>query len=282
VKYVHKANAAFFDGSHIALACEKCHGPEGPKLVYDRTRAANGSLPRLTAVSSRGTPRMVDADQSPVPRPRGGTRAGQAVEPAVARWRFKTVTTACASCHQDPHLGQVGAACERCHAVAGARFALVGFSHQAAYPLTGRHERLECIKCHKAETAQFPAARGTAVRLTGIEKTCQTCHADVHQGQVGSTCETCHDTATFRIESYTHKNRALTDFFVGQHLEARCQQCHPPVAVRGTSGVSQVVQYRVDARCTTCHTDVHRGQLGDRCLDCHRLKAATRSSGVRL
>ena len=106
----------------------------------------------------------------------------------VDGWTFKNLPTACATCHQDVHLGQVGTACEACHRVDAAKFAPVKFSHaKAAFTLTGRHETVECRKCHKPETGAFPAGAGTAVRLKGLATACASCHQDQHLGQLGGS-----------------------------------------------------------------------------------------------
>ncbi len=58
----------------------------------------------------------------------------------VKDWTFKNVTTACATCHNDVHLGQVGSKCETCHTIDAAKFEPVKFSHAGSkFPLTGKH-----------------------------------------------------------------------------------------------------------------------------------------------
>jgi hypothetical protein len=190
---------------------------------------------------------------------------------------FTRTATACASCHADVHLGQVGAKCEGCHAVAAAKFALAGFSHaQTAFPLGGKHAPVPCASCHKRETASFPSGAGTAVRLTGMGRACVSCHQDPHGAQLGTSCEQCHSADTFQIRRYTHRNaRALSAFFAGAHQAARCEACHTraaaPAGVRAGRGAAAAVRYQLPTTCTSCHQDRHRGALGPRCETCHRL-----------
>lgn len=225
--YTHARQPAFFAGQHAPVACVKCH------------------------------------DKTVVPSRTGG--------PVVYRVGYRTTPTTCVSCHQDVHLGQVSTTCENCHAITTARFGVVGFSHAITkFPLTGKHGPVPCEKCHKVETSRFPAGPGTARRLTGITTTCATCHADPHQGQLGPTCQTCHTSETFVVAKYVHQNaRTLREFFTGRHNAATCIQCHTPL-VAPAAGTAPVANYRVTTRCTSCHTDVHKGALGTDCAACHK------------
>jgi hypothetical protein len=72
--------------------------------------------------------------------------------------------TACASCHADPHAGQLGMACEDCHKAD--RFRLARFDHdRAGWPLRGKHFVTPCINCH------------TNQRWIGLTTDCYDCHA---------------------------------------------------------------------------------------------------------
>ena len=220
--------AIFFDGGHAALTCAQCH-------------------------TSTMQP----------------TRTGSAVP--LLRIGFTTTPTACVSCHKDVHLGQLKQACETCHPVETPKFRVTEFAHAATrYPLTGKHAPLQCEACHKVETGAFPAGHGTARRLTGMDTACASCHQDPHRGQLGRECETCHGTDTFDARRYTHKNaRSLRAFFTGRHASATCAACHKPLA--GNPAESKAVaNYQVSTRCTTCHTDVHKGALGSACETCHK------------
>lgn len=203
-------------------------------------------------------------------RPALGARP-TAARVEVLNVAFKNLATACASCHADVHLGQVGMACETCHGVEGAKFSLVGFSHQTTgFPLTGGHRTIACAACHKSETGAFPAGTGTAVRLKGVAVQCRACHKDVHLGQFSDRCESCHSTDRFKLPKYTHANAKLRDFFVGRHATATCQACHATVTKDFPGGRGTAMLFKLDTRCVTCHRDAHNGSLPD-CGTCHRL-----------
>jgi hypothetical protein len=159
---------------------------------------------------------------------------------------------ACDTCHADPHLGQVGTACDRCHVVSAAKFAPVGFSHDATrFPLSGRHKTAECLKCHPSETRAFPAGTGTAKRLSAIPSECRACHKDPHLGQVDSTCTTCHSTTSFRLLVYTH--RGMDDFFTGFHGRLPCRSCHKTEQGQFPAGAGTAVRFKVGRTCASCH-----------------------------
>jgi hypothetical protein len=163
-----------------------------------------------------------------------------------------TPTMECRTCHNDVHLGQLGAACESCHDIGAARFAPAGFSHgKTHFPLAGRHALLECVSCHAEQTGQFPAGVGKAKRYAPMLSTCRTCHEDPHLGQLSETCETCHGNATFTMATFVH--RGMDDFFGGFHGGLTCQSCHKQEtgvfpARRGTA-----VRYRLERTCAACH-----------------------------
>lgn len=245
----------------LGTTCERCHSSSG-------FRMAAFVHPRFADFFA-GQHAPVACDQCHMRDKPAGRVAASTV--AV---RFKNVSTACATCHRDAHAGQEGTACEACHSIKAARFAADGFSHaKTAFALTGRHESLVCADCHKRETGAFPAGTATSVRYKGTPAQCRACHEDVHQGQLTTSCESCHTTTAFKLASYVHKNSALliSGFFGGRHAVLSCQACHKPTAAQVKAARAGALQFKVDSRCVSCHVDVHRGALGTRCLDCHRI-----------
>ena len=248
-KDVHKAE--------LGKACEACHTPVSFRVPgFNHPR-----LPEFFAGQHQGVP----CAKCHVARAPGApARTGVPVD----GWTFKNLPTACATCHQDVHLGQVGTACEACHRVDAAKFAPVKFSHAgAAFKLTGRHETVECRKCHKSETGAFPAGAGTAVRLKGLATACASCHQDQHLGQLGGACESCHTPASFKVASFKHANQAT--FFLGKHATQPCSACHKPTAAVYPAGRGTTVRYKGVTACASCHTDTHAGSMGSTCEGCH-------------
>lgn len=106
--------------------------------------------------------------------------------------RFKPIGADCATCHRDPHVGQLGVACESCHG--SDRFTIADYTHRSTALrgfFVGRHRSAQCVDCHKQTTGRFPAGDGSAIRYRMLAE-CTTCHADVHNGALGTDCIRCH------------------------------------------------------------------------------------------
>ena len=222
--------------------CESCHRPSTFKaagFTHPRTpEFFAGSHQGLTCVKCHVRP----ADprvQRPAPEP----APGRATPPA----------TACSACHADVHLGQVGAACDRCHAVEAPKFQPVKFSHTtASFALDGKHTAVPCAKCHASQTAQFPSGTGTARRLKPVSAECGSCHQDPHLGQVQGSCARCHSAATFKMTSYQHAG--LDNLFgVATHARLACRSCHKTETGRFPAGWGTAVRLRVGRTCLECH-----------------------------
>ena len=160
---------------------------------------------------------------------------------------------ACAACHADPHLGQVGGACDRCHAVDAAKFAPARFSHGAtAFALEGRHASTACARCHARETATYPAGPGTAARLRPMPADCRSCHRDPHLGQTDRPCSACHTPTTFAVTGYPHAGLERV-FGVGNHNQLACRACHKVETGQFPAGRGTAVRLKPPRGCIECH-----------------------------
>lgn len=155
--------------------------------------------------------------------------------------------------------------CKTCHTEhKGRAYDVVGldkatFDHSATdFELKGKHKGVQCGRCHvskkKGEPVKFRAAAGQ----------CLDCHKkdDVHKGRLGKKCGDCHSASSWHKESsFDHEK---TDFPLrGAHKEVSCASCHPNERYKDIS-----------TRCYGCHSinDVHRGNYGEKCKDCHSQK----------
>jgi hypothetical protein len=175
------------------------------------------------------------------------------------------LSASCASCHKDPHRGEMQThACSGCHAQEAWKPA-TGFDHgKSGFPLTGRHTAVACERCH----VPGPAAAGADVERTFrtvAGKDCVSCHEDAHKGRLGRSCAQCHTTAAWRGArplSFDHGRTAYP--LAGRHVGVACERCHVP---------GRPLRMKHD-RCADCHNDVHGGQLAfrtdaGRCESCH-------------
>jgi hypothetical protein len=182
--------------------------------------------------------------------------------------------TACASCHEDPHRGQIGTRCESCHGVSAWKPAS-GFDHQKTdYPLTGAHVKTECAACHLAPrvvTAQDAKGQPIAQWKPLAHAECGACHKDPHAGRFGAACAKCHTTADFKVIETSRFDHDRTRYpLSGGHARVKCERCHDPKLGWGAKP-------RFD-RCGACHRDAHNGTAtlagapAD-CASCHDVNA---------
>lgn len=169
----------------------------------------------------------------------------------------------CGDCHrhQEAHCGQFGMEnCERCHVKGGDRTSR--FDHNATrFKLDGAHAKPACEKCHLEQKLGESAICKTAIKYTGLDPNCITCHEDkLHKGELGNECARCHTGGRdFKAVAFDHNQDARFSL-TGFHGIVECETCHPKR------------KYKINkARCEECHQkdDVHQQKLGDDCAKCH-------------
>ena len=160
--------------------------------------------------------------------------------------------TACIACHKkdDKHNGQEGKQCERCHDEK--KWTGVRIDHGLArFPLLGKHNKLECKKCH--ETPAFRDAK----------RECSACHLkeDKHKAKLTLQCEVCHNARDWKIWDFDHGKR--TKFVLdGAHKPLDCLTCHK---------TAQEKKIKLATTCVSCHLhdDTHQQNFGRQCERCH-------------
>ena len=157
----------------------------------------------------------------------------------------------CLSCHKkdDKHEGQEGKKCESCHGEQSWKKAK--FDHrQSRYPLTGKHQIVECKKCHL--TPRFKDAKSD----------CWSCHEkkDFHKRGLGTACEKCHNTRDWKNWDFNHDKTGFK--LEGKHQNLKCSDCHTSRAFK---------KLKQATSCASCHDkdDKHDGSFGRRCERCH-------------
>lgn len=137
------------------------------------------------------------------------------------------------------------------------------FEHakETGVPLTGAHEKAECLRCHND--------RGPA----GVfhRRGCVGCHGDVHEGQLGRHCESCHGDINWLAKEAIVQHNRTRFALIGAHAAAACFRCHPGAAAKNFK--------RADTSCESCHQEElgkakdpdHLAQGWTRdCQRCHR------------
>ena len=205
--------------------------------------------------------------------------------------RYIGLSQDCASCHEDPHGGQMVNSCASCHNQTDFH-SWEGFQHGPGMDLVGAHAALQCVDCH-AEGSEVSVEALGAAGPHPPARTCASCHASPHtlpflqgiadltaeaQGEQSEQgCVICH---TAEEHSFAQEEPTIEAFLhlasgfplEEPHAQADCTQCHGPV---GTPYEERYLDRKAE-RCADCHADPHEGQFDEGpfasqgCIACHQ------------
>ncbi len=83
---------------------------------------------------------------------------------------------------------------------------------------------------------------------------------DSPHGELAIKCDVCHSSDSWSMRSGSPFDHSTTGFpLLGQHRQIPCATCHGGLVFK-----------KKDPLCTSCHTDVHKNELGTNCLRCHK------------
>jgi len=257
----HNKFAFELNGQHASVECSKCHVMATTVAALQATSQAcvschqkddphQGSLgPDCASCHSPDgwKPSTFDHDRSNFKL--DGAHVRVACEQCHMNGVFLGTPQDCFSCHKqnDPHAGQFGTTCEKCHSTDAWKPAL--FDHNlTGFKLIGSHVNVDCNSCH---------VNGI---FAATPSDCFSCHAsqDAHQGQFGSNCGACHQSTKWSNAAFDHNATSFP--LIGNHMSVSCLTCHKNGVFTGTS-----------QDCFSCHAkeDSHMGQLGTNCATCH-------------
>jgi hypothetical protein len=198
----------------------------------------------------------------------------------------------CASCHQDPHLGEFGSDCARCHTPRSFldRAGMVRLHQMTRFPLAGAHAGLDCESCH-------PRAAQGHLRFAATDTDCYACHradfagttAPAH-GAMGfpTTCSTCHNAMAWRPARFKHTGAgdcyschrsdydgASAPAHRAGGLPTTCGTCHSTLAWRPATFAHNATAFPLtgahrQAPCLECHGSPWQNTLATDCYSCHR------------
>ncbi len=165
-------------------------------------------------------------------------------------------TTQCFDCHRkkDVHKAVLGAKCEKCHSEFDWQELHFDHDRDSRFGLRGAHENSECDACHKDTEYKIMPPRA-----------CVQCHRQDdrekgHRGRFGGRCRDCHSERDWTTIIFDHQ-RATKYPLRGKHRKVGCNKCHK----------GRLYEDKVASRCNFCHKpdDVHKGELDERCENCH-------------
>jgi hypothetical protein len=128
----------------------------------------------------------------------------------------------------------------------------------------------KCLDCHKEVAQRLTLNHGYHARLgmaNPNSKDCVRCHLD-HNGK---------DFNLIHWEpSQKQFDHKLTGYVLeGKHAGIACEKCHTPGYMipdeRALIKMKDLSKsfFGLSQNCVPCHKDVHKGQLGNNCLQCH-------------
>ena len=167
--------------------------------------------------------------------------------------RYKNTPLDCVACHapDDVHRNSRGDKCANCHSTVSWTTSKFDHAKETGFALEGVHAQTDCVSCH------------TSGRMEDkIPKDCHGCHQgqDAHAGRMGTACDKCHGSAEWKPARFNH-DRDTKFLLVGAHAKLQCDTCH----------TGNIAAQKLATDCVGCHRadDVHVGQLGKQCENCH-------------
>lgn len=275
----HAAEAGFpLGGRHAAVAknCARCHKTRSFLAVTpvcntchtDIHKPSLGSDCRAchsTAVAFKDA--RTGFDHSKAAFQLTGAHRSVACAKCHANQVFKGVKFAqCTDCHKSPHRQPMSAACTSCHTNDSWKTQRIDHA-KTAFPLRGKHADVACVKCHTKPPLQ------AALKFD----CCAACHRDPHRAAFKQDCSSCHNETGFGRGTFDHATGTRFPL-TGAHAPLTCATCHKN-ATAARAGAARVVDFRgLSSACASCHTDVHKAELGKACEACHTTASFTVAS----
>lgn len=199
--------------------CEVCHTTDSWKVIksvidFDHTR---------TGFALRGAHERTNCQ---------GCHAGG---------KFNASVRECAVCHKEPHQGELGPDCERCHNEDAWAPSIFNHNDQT-FIMIGGHRGLDCADCHR---------NLMTFKIPNVNQ-CSDCHRAIGappqhaQWETLGDCLACHNMNAWN--DYPH----LDEWFslIGHHRQ-NCETCH--------KNAPDYTTYT----CRNCHDFDQKGQGGD-------------------
>jgi hypothetical protein len=259
-------HAAPWSGTSMTGSCLACHDDIGQQIVAHAPmhgRLAEPMECRHCHTEHNGPhgalTNFVQFDHDCAAFPLTGKHRSVDCQSCHVNSVYRGTAKTCTSCHAEPavHKNRFGTDCRKCHSTdtwAASAVAQGQFDHaRTAFPLTGKHQFVNCKSCHTSKVYK------------GTRQTCVSCHAEppVHKGRFGTQCSKCHSTrawaaAGMDLSGFDHGRTAFP--LTGKHRLVDCRSCHTSKVYKGTPQT-----------CVSCHAEptVHKGRFGTDCSKCH-------------
>ena len=118
----------------------------------------------------------------------------------------------------------------------------------------------KCLDCHTEIKKLMDSNRGYHAGSEVKGKNCWSCHSE-HHGR------------NFRIinfnrDGFDHSKAGFR--LTGKHAEIKCDDCHKQEFIQMQEVIARKnTLLGLKETCKSCHEDIHRGSLGNKCSNCH-------------
>jgi len=258
----HKVTDFPLTGKHIETTCDQCH-VANKKLheaktdcfsCHEKDDQHQGEMGKdCASCHTTNLWPKVKFDHSKTKFPLKGSHEKVACNSCHPDTRYKQTPTECVACHggNDEHEGRFGQDCKSCHTEKDWKKTTFDHGKNTDFALKGKHDTIDCEACHVSTTPKKK-----------VLTKCNDCHGDVdiHKGRNGVKCQECHGETDWGKTSFSH-DKDTKYILTGAHKDVDCFACH-----RGEAKVGAKPR-----DCVDCHKadDVHKGQMGLVCENCH-------------
>ncbi len=257
-------------GKHEKIECEKCHAagkkyrvaPQDCLSCHKKDDTHKGNLgPKCASCHTENNWKEAKYDHDTARFALTGKHAdikcGECHK-AVANqlMNYRDAPRTCIGCHRKDdegkkgHKGEYGEKCESCHGTKHWKPPTFNHDSDTKYALRGKHRSILCADCHKGPLYK-----------TKTSNECIACHKkdDKHKDTLGKNCGSCHTEKNWKeLVKFDHDK---SDFpLLGKHIKTECKECHKSVMFK-----------EAPKDCYSCHKkdDKHKGNLGQKCEECH-------------
>jgi hypothetical protein len=281
--------------------CAACHVESGwEKRVFDH------SDPLLSDYELFGRHENVRCERCHPEVERPYRKNGKDV--LIRTLKFKPVhNSSCSDCHFDVHNGQFKKQdCGACHSLNN-KWRDHTFDHGSesygGYKLEGRHEKVDCAKCHERSDilyTEFNMEKKASVgRFRPLQSAkCSDCHFDIHQGDFAKRrCDSCHSmNRPWKEYTFSHEPSNEDGFrLAGKHKGIVCEKCHERSEISYAEFNIQktiltprfrLLSYKGD--CVDCHKEDHKERFRGiaevreiTCGTCHSVESEWKDFGYK-
>jgi len=285
----HNTTTFPLTGSHIGVDCKKCHanGYSGTStecvschlVDYNATIKPNHTLAKISTDCKTchnvndWSPAKFDHDVNTTFPLTGSHKSVDCIK-CHANGYVNTPST-CVSCHKtnfdatiNPNhvANKFSTDCQTCHNVTAWQPST--FNHNTtAFPLTGSHKGVDCIKCHANGYVNTPSTC-VSCHKTNFDATTNPNHL---ANKFSTDCQTCHNVTAWQPSTFNHNTTAFP--LTGSHTTVSCATCHTKGYKLGDTHTTCIGCHKTNFDATSNPVHTAANFKPEECESCHSTKS---------